>query len=323
MSKVIVTGAGGFVGRALCENLISSGYEVVGTSRSTVNELDAAGIKTITTGDISADLDWRPVLGGAESVVHLAARVHVMCEEAEDPLAEFRKVNVDGTERLIRACGAQGVKRFIYLSTAKVCGERTLHDPFDALGNRAPEDPYARSKSEAENIVQTIGMELGVETVIIRPPLVYGPSVGGNFLRLMKLVRKGVPLPFASIDNLRSLVGVSNLCDLIRECLGNKSAAGEVFMVTDDNDLSTPELVCHIASAMNRRPRLLPCQTSALRWLATLLGRSAEASRLIDSFQIDISRTMEVLGWRPPISVSDEICSTVNWYEKRERRAGN
>lgn len=317
-----MTGATGFVGRHLCELLQSHDYDVTGTARSTAAGARIHGFSLVATGDIGGDVEWQSILHDVDCVVHLAARVHIMRDTASDPLAAFRETNVDGTTKLIRACGAQGVKRFIYLSTAKVCGERTLRDPFGALGMPAPEDPYARSKSEAESIVQKIGRELGIETVIVRPPLVYGPGVGGNFLRLMNLVRKRVPLPFASIENLRSLVGVSNLCDLIRECLGNRAAAGEVLMVSDDNDLSTPELIRRIASAMNRRPRLLSVPTSLLQWGASLSGKSAEASRLIDSFQVDISRTKEVLGWGPPVTVSDEIGSTVNWYEERERRAG-
>ena len=323
MSRVIVTGANGFVGRALCQLLVSSGHEVVGTSRSAADDRHADGINLVATGDIGADLDWRPVLEGADSVVHLAARVHVMREQAADPLSAFRKTNVDGTEKLIHASGVQGVKRFVYLSTIKVCGDRTAEEPFSATGSSAPEDAYARSKFEAERLVGNLGAELGVETVIIRPPLVYGPEVGGNFLRLLRLVQNGVPLPFAAIDNRRSLVGVSNLCDLVRECLDNPSASGQTFLVSDNNDLSTPGLIRHLAAAMEKRSRLFPLPPGGLRLVARLFGRSEEVSRLIDSLQVDMRRTMNVLGWSPPVSVSDEIHSTVNWYLEQSRHVGH
>lgn len=321
MSKVVVTGATGFVGRRLCALLARKGYDVVGTTRSLSTVSRDPGYEVLEVGDIGDAVDWDPILGDADFVVHLAARVHVMNEEESDPLAAFRRINVDGTRRLLRSNGMRNVKRFVFLSTVKVHGEMTHASPFGALDALTPSDPYAQSKLEAERSLEEIGKEIGLETVVIRPPLVYGPGVGGNFYRLMKMVSKGVPLPFGRIDNKRSLVGVDNLCDLILECLSNSSASGRAFLVSDNADVSTAELVRHIAGAMNRPGRLLPIPSVVLRTAAKMLGRSAEAARLTDSLQVDVRDTMRILDWQPPLTLADGIQSAVDWYREQTGNA--
>ena len=314
MSKVLVTGATGFVGRHLCALLARRGYEVVGTARSLPAGAGNPGYELYEVADIGADVDWDPVLDGVDFVVHLAARVHVMDEQENDPLAAFRRVNVEGTQRLLRSDGMRNVKRFVFLSTVKVHGESTRASPFTVGDTPAPADPYAQSKLEAERSLEGIGSEIGLETVIIRPPLVYGPGVGGNYYRLMKMVSKGVPLPFRRIDNRRSLVGVDNLCDLILECLSNPSASGRRFLVSDNSDVSTAGLIRSIAGAMSRPARLVPVPLPLLRFAARLLGRSAEATRLTESLRVDIQDTMRTLNWEPPVTLTDGVKAAVDWY---------
>jgi nucleoside-diphosphate-sugar epimerase len=271
-----------------------------------------------TIGDIGDDLDWGPIFEGIDYVVHLAARVHVMQDVEKDPLAEFRRINVRGTEQMLRHEGMRGVRRFVYLSSVKVHGEETTKAPFFASDRLMPVDPYGQSKREAEQLVEAIGTELGIETVIIRPPLVYGPSVGGNFARLLGMVDKGIPLPFGLIKNSRSLVGVHNLCDLIRECLISSAASGKRFLVSDNDDVSTPELIRLMASSMSRRARLLPVPVSMLTFVARMLGQSAAMSRLTGSLQVDIEDTMRTLNWKPPVSVAEGIQSTVILHKRQE-----
>ncbi|MCH9695872.1 MAG: NAD-dependent epimerase/dehydratase family protein [Gammaproteobacteria bacterium] len=320
MSRVLVTGANGFVGKDLCKLLLASGHTVVGTTRSQVQTGDDPSYELRTVGDMGDAVNWGEVLDGVECVVHLAARVHVMRDVEKDPLSAFRKVNVWGTEQLLRHEGMRSVKRVIYLSTVKVHGDQTDDQVFRSTDVLAPNDPYAISKYEAEQLVESLGAKYGFETVIIRPPLVYGPGVGGNFARLLSLVDNGVPLPLGAVRNARSLVAVANLSDLIRECIGNPKAPGERFLVSDNHDLSTPELLRIIANAMSRPARLIPVPEKALLLAARLLGRSAEASRLIGSLQIDINETLRVLDWLPPASPTDGIAAAVDWYSEQQGR---
>lgn len=321
MNRVLVTGATGLVGRNLCKLLVSIGYEVIGTTRSRISDSESLDFELRTIGDIGDDVDWGPILDGIDYVVHLAARVHVMRDAEKDPLAAFRRVNVRGTEQMLRHEGMRGVRRFVYLSSVKVHGEEMTDAPFSASDRLMPVDPYGQSKLEAEQQVEAVGTELGIETVIIRPPLVYGPGVGGNFVRLLEIVDKGIPLPFGWIENSRSLVSVDNLCDLIRECLANCAASGKRFLVSDDNDVSTPDLIRLIAASMSRPARLVPVPVPILTLAAKLLGQSGEMSRLIGSLQVDIEETMRTLNWRPPVSLADGIHSTVTWYQAQKADA--
>lgn len=321
MANVLLTGATGFVGRYLWKFLTSTGYSVTGTTRRSAEDFSVDEHKLISIGDLGSAVDWEPVLKGVDCVVHLAARVHVMRDREPDPLAAFRRVNVGGTERLLRHACESGVKRFVYISSVKVHGDATTGAPFKVTDAPLPTDPYAQSKLEAERLVEAIGAQIGIETVVIRPPLIYGPGVGGNFIRLLQMIDKGYPLPFGRIDNQRSLVGVANLCDLIRECLSNRSAAGRTFLVSDDQDVSTPELLRLIAASMSRPARLLPVPPAVLRVVAKAAGRSAELSRLTGSLRVDVAETMRILDWAPPFSLADEIESTVRWYERQRGNA--
>lgn len=315
MSRVLVTGARGFVGRHLCDLLVACGYDVIGTTRAATDSVGDTRMRLVTVGDISEDVSWDGILEGVENVVHLAARVHVMRDVEKDPLAAFRRVNVTGTRSLLRSLEANGVKRLIYLSTIKVLGDMTSSQPFSATDAPTPPDPYAQSKLEAEQLVQDFGVNTGIETVIIRPPLVYGPGVGGNFAKLLRVLDKRIPLPFGLVNNARSMVNVVNLCDLIRECLTNSAASGERFLVSDNEDVSTPELLRLMASSMSQPARLLPVPVPMLEFAAKMFGQSASMSRLTGSLEVDIEHTMRALNWNPPVTLAEGIDSTVAWHK--------
>jgi len=263
-------------------------------------------------GEISGETDWGGVLANVDAVIHLAGRVHVMREKATDPLAEFRRVNVAGTLNLARQSAAE-VQRFVFISSVKVHGERNApgHSVTENDTPR-PEDAYAISKWEAEQELVYLAGETGMEWVIIRPPLVYGPGVKGNFARLLRLVRNGVPLPLGAVrHNLRSLVAVDNLVDLIMLSISNPSAANQVFLASDGNDLSTAELITRMSQVFGKKPRLIPVPERLLRLGASLLGEKATIERLCDSLQVDISKARNLLGWQPPVTVDEGLRRTV------------
>ncbi len=303
----LVTGANGFVGTALCTRLSRDGAALRAAVRSLSSQPD--GVEAIAMGSLSSESDWTVALSSVEQVVHLAAHVHVMNDKSADPLAEFRRVNVEGTANLARQAAAAGVRRFVYLSSIKVNGEFTQEGhPFTADDAPAPEDPYAVSKHEAEQALRQIAAETGMEVVIIRPPLVYGPGVKANFESMMRWLSRGVPLPLAAANrNRRSLVALDNLVDLILTCLHHPKAANQTFLVSDGEDLSTAELLQKIGKAMNRPARLLPVPVSLLAFVARLLGKTAVAQRLLGSLQMDISNTCELLDWKPPVSVDEGL----------------
>lgn len=316
MRSVLVTGANGFVGKALCDLLVDNEMLVKAAIRKSDGVHDGR-IDYISVGEINGDTEWQEALVGVDCVVHLAARVHVMNETASNPLDEFRRINTYGTEKLARDATKAGVKRLIYLSTIKVNGEATADHPFTEQVDHPPVDPYGLSKWEAENIVKKVSAETGMEVVIIRPPLVYGPGVKGNFLTLLKLVSKGLPLPLGAVSNKRSLVSLDNLVDLIRECIVNPQAAGETFLVSDGHDLSTAELIRSIAHAMEKSPRLIPVPLLVLNTAATMLRKKAVASRLLGSLQVDSTKAQQLLGWQPPQSVVLGIERVTHWYRSR------
>lgn len=267
------------------------------------------------SGDIGADTLWKEAFVGVNTLVHLAARVHVMKETDPDPLSQFRQVNVLGTERLAREAARAGIRRFIYVSSLKVNGESTgVHGcGFRETDTQNPKDFYALSKWEAEQVLHQVSQETGMEVVILRPPLVYGPGVGANFLRLLRLVQKGLPLPFGAIDNQRSLVYVGNLVDVIVTCLERPAAAGQTYLVSDGEDVSTPELIRKMADALNRPARLLSIPPAVLRFLATLTGKSGVMNRLSDSLVIDSSKIRKELDWTPPYSMAEGLKATARW----------
>lgn len=304
---VLVTGAAGFIGRAL---LLSPRLRSAGPLRGVVRA-GAAGLPAdvqVGHGDLDRDDNWPALLQDVGTVVHTAARVHVMREHSSDPLAAYQRTNVGGTLRVARHAVRAGVKRFVFLSSIKVNGEETHSGrPYDPDRDAVPVDPYGISKQEAEVRLRDLARETGLEVVIVRPVLVYGPGVRGNFASLMRWLRRGVPLPLASIQNRRSLVGIDNLVDLIATCVEHPRAANQTFLVSDGEDLSTPELLTRLGSALGTPARLLPFPPAALEALARLAGASAVAHRLCRSLQVDITKSRTLLEWSPPITVDEGL----------------
>ena len=299
--KILVTGANGFVGAALCRHLAARGDEVVKAVRS--------GGDGVVVGDIGPDTDWRPALEGVEVVIHLANRAHVMDETAADPLAVFRRVNRDGSLRLAEQAAACGVRRLVFVSSIKVNGEATKGRPFTAANPPAPEDAYGVSKLEAEQGLFALSARTGLEVVVVRPPLIHGPGVKGNLRTLMKAVGNGLPLPLGLVDNRRSLIGLGNLVDLLGLCARSPQAAGRVWLARDGEDLSTPELIRRMGRALGRPARLLPVPPILLRLAGAITGRGAAVSRLLGSLEVDDGATRADLGWVPPNSVDDGLAA--------------
>lgn len=287
-----VTGGSGFVGARLVHQLAASGFAVTAAVRGA---LDAQGAP-----------NWADELAGHDVVVHCAARVHVMDERSADPLAEFRRVNVQGTLNLARRAAAAGVRRFVFISSIKVNGEQTAPGrPFTAFDVPAPQDAYGMSKAEAEAGLRQLADETGMQLVIIRPVLVYGPGVKGNFRSMMTWLGRGVPLPLGAIDNRRSLVSLDNLVDLIVTCIDHPAAVGQIFLVSDGADLSTSQMLRCMGQAMGKRVRLLPVPVAWLLGGAAMLGKRGMAQRLCGSLQVDIGHTCETLEWTPPVTLEE------------------
>lgn len=310
-NKVMVTGASGFVGKRLREALAERGADCVGTSRN-------GGAGLIEVGELRSDTDWREALQGVGVVVHLAARVHVMVETESDPMLAFRRANVDGTIRLAEQAVQAGVRRMVYVSSVKVNGEATHSRPFSVDDAPAPEDPYGMSKREAEDALRTFAAQSGLELVIVRPPLVYGPGVKANFLNLMRAVRRGMPLPIGAVHNLRSMVALDNLTDFLMLAAVHPDAPGHTFLISDGDDLSTATLARKLGAAMRQSPRLVPVPVGALRLIGKLTGKSAVIDRLTSSLQVDSRPCREVLGWTPPKSVDEGIDATVAHFLTHE-----
>ena len=310
--KVLVTGASGFVGSATCSRLVAQGMDVIGTVRHLPAQ-SLAGVDYRIVGDLDANTDWRDALTGVDTIVHCAARVHVMRETVADPLVAFRTANVAGTEQLARQAAAAGTRRFVFLSSVKVNGEggpvayRETDLPF-------PKDVYGTSKYEAELGLREIAAETGMELVVIRPPLIYGPGVKANFQSLMRALVRGIPLPLGAIHNRRSLVALDNVVDLIVTCIKHPAAANETFLVSDGEDLSTTELIRRLACAMGRPARLVPVPAMVLMVGAMLLGKQEVARRLCGTLQVNITKVREVLGWVPPVSVDEGLRRTAEQY---------
>lgn len=298
-NTVVVTGATGFVGTALIASLVArEGIRV----RAVVREESVLPrpLEWAAVGDIHESTNWDDALANVDVVVHLAARVHVMREQAADPLAEFRRTNVAGSLYLAECAAAAGVRRFLYLSSIKVNGETGI---FRETDRPAPADPYGISKAEAEEGLRSIAARTGMELVVIRPPLVYGPGVKGNFRRLIVAVKRGIPLPLGAVHNERSLIALGNLVDFIITCMVHPQAANQTFLVSDGEDLSTTNLVQRLARAMGRSARLFPVPVAMLSMGAAIFGRRAVARRLLGSLQVDISKARQLLGWAPPLDV--------------------
>lgn len=301
--KVLLTGANGFVGSATTKALLRSKFEVLQAVRKSTN------LDEISIGVVDGGTDWTKALIDCSVVIHCAARVHMMQDSVSDPFSEYQKVNVAGTLNLARQAARAGVKRFVFLSSIKVNGEETqLGGPYSAHDVPAPEDAYGISKAEAEAGLRLLSLETGMEVVIIRPPLVYGPGVKGNFSSLLRWVARGLPLPLGlATTNRRSLVGLDNLVDLILTCVDHPKAANQTLLVSDGEDLSTADLLRRIGQALNRPARLIPVPVNILIIASRLLGKSSIAQRLLGSLQVDISETCTLLNWKPPVSVDEGL----------------
>jgi nucleoside-diphosphate-sugar epimerase len=305
--RVLITGAGGFVGQALCVELNTQHYDVIAITRS--NDI-VNGCKTLTVGNINGETEWSTALIGVDVVVHLAARVHIMHDDAVDPLAAFREVNVEGTLNLARQAANAGVKRFIFLSSIGVNGAQSKK-PFTELDIPHPHSPYAFSKLEAELGLEKVALETGMKFVIIRSPLVYGSAAPGNFSRLIRIVRRQAYLPLATINNKRSFVYVGNLVSLILKCIEHPAAKNQIFLVSDGQDISTTELLKMCANAMGVKSRLLPMPQKLLIVGASLLGKRDVALQLCGDLQVDFTKACELLDWIPPYSVAEGLRATV------------
>ena len=321
---MLVTGANGFVGTALCRRLQEDGFLVRMAVRDQ-SRLLQGGISNrrdfewIVLHDRSSEVETTLALDGVGCIIHLAARVHVMTDHAADPLAEFRSVNANWTERLARAAASQGVRRFVYLSSIKVNGEQSLL-PFSEQDPPNPQDPYGVSKWEAEQALARVSSQTGMETVVVRSPMVYGPGVGGNFLQLLNILRLGVPLPLALVQNRRSLVSRGNLVDALTRCVRDVRASGQTYLVSDGEDLSTPELIRRLGKALGQTVRLWPLSLPVLSWLGRLVGKQAMIDRLLGSLQVNSSRIRRELDWYPPFSVDRGLAETAAWYCARSPR---
>ena len=309
-NKTLVTGASGFVGSQLCDYLQGAGYEIVGAVRGTpTRPYEQQG------PDLDVSANWLPMLQGVSTIVHCAARVHMLADKSADPLAEYRRVNVDGTVALARQAVANGVKRFIFLSSIKVNGESTqLGRPFTEEILVPPQDPYGLSKYEAELALQELVTGTQMEVVIVRLPLVYGPGVKANFLRMIKLVDAGIPLPFGRVCNRRSLLYVRNLCHFIELVINHPAAANETFLISDDEDVSTPQLLTAIGRALGKKSRLFTMPVYGLTLIAGICGLTLAIDRLVGSLQLDISKAKKLLGWSPVATIENGLAETINTY---------
>lgn len=319
--RFLVTGANGFVGNHLCAELLRQGHSVRAALRSASSPIDNVEVAVI--GAIDGETNWAEALRDVDSVIHLAARVHVMKDTAADPLAEFLKVNTQGTANLARQAAAAGVKRLIYVSTIKVNGERTAEtQPFVESDKPDPQDAYAISKWRAEQLLQHFAQEAELEVVIVRPPLVYGPGVKGNFISLLAAVNNGIPLPLESVRNKRSLIYSGNLVDALIVCANHPAAAGKTYLVRDGEDVSIPNLVRQIAINLGKPARLLPLPVKLLRGLSRLFGKLESAERLADSLRVNDDLIRHELGWKPRFTLQQGLQTTADWYKSRYDSSG-
>ena len=311
--QLLITGATGFVGKAMCKQAVRHGLAVKGALRIRGEILSC--IEPFVVGEINVTTDWGSALRDVHAVIHLAARVHVMLDTVVDPLTAFRAVNVEGTLNLARQAAASGVKRFVFVSSVKVNGEATLPgQPFTAEDVPAPLDAYGMSKMEAEQGMRELAAVTGMEVVIIRPTLVYGPGVKANFAAMIRWLERSVPLPLGAIHNQRSLVALDNLVDLIMTCITHPAAANQTFLVSDSEDVSTTELLRRMGQAMGHPARLVPVPVGLLKLAATMLGKRDVAQRLCGSLQVDIEKTRRLLDWTPPLSLDQGLKKAAEGY---------
>ena len=320
MNYILVTGATGFVGRILCSRLLAAGCRVRATLLASESpELLAGGVEPVVIEPLGSDTPWRHALSGIDTVIHLAARVHIMHDSAADPLTEFRKVNTEGTLNLAREAATCGVKRLVFVSSIKVNGEESSA-PYTESSPAQPSDPYGISKWEAEQSLRKIEAETGLEVTVIRPTLVYGPGVKANFFNMLKVVHYGIPLPFAFITNRRSLIYVGNLADALITCASHPAAAGKTYLVSDGEDVSTPELIRRTAAALDVPARLFTVPVALLRLAGKLTGKCGAVDRLTGSLAVDTAMIRQELLWEPPFTMKEGLAETAEWF-KRQMRA--
>lgn len=309
--KLLVSGATGFVGSALVAELACGNRAVNAAVRQNKVSLPEQ-VAQYSIGDLSTDINWSPALKGVEVVIHLAARVHVMQDGAMDPLFEFRKINKVATLNFAKQAAKAGVKRFIFLSSIKVNGEMTrFGESFTPDDLYVPKDPYGLSKYEAEQGLLALAQETDMEVVIIRPPLIYGPAVKGNFASMIKWVYRGVPLPFGVVHNSRSLVALDNLVDFIICCIDHPKARNEIFLISDGLDLSTTKILQKVAKAFGKKPLLLPVPVWLMKFVARMVGKGDLAARLMGSLQVDSTKARKLLDWKPLVSMDEQLKKTV------------
>ncbi len=318
--NVLVTGATGFVGRYLCRRLLSEGWAVRGTLLASESPSSlTAGVEPVTVEPLSAATPWDHALGGIDTIIHLAARVHIMDDPSADPMTEFRRVNVDGTAQLAHTASVAGVKRFVFISSVKVNGEESS-TAYTSDSPPHPTDPYGISKWEAEQALRRIEAETGLEVVAVRPTLVYGPGVKANFFNMMRIIRCGLPLPLAAIYNKRSLIYVGNLVDALTLCAAHPAAAGRTYLVSDGEDISTPEMIRRTATVLGRPSRLFPVPMYLMRLVGILVGKCEAVKRLTGSLTVDSSKIRQELEWEPPFTMDKGLADTAQWFNNQVRK---
>lgn len=314
--RILVTGATGFIGRSVIETLLNKRLHVLAAVRNEKNSLPE-DVERLNYNILFSDGDILGQVTPVDYVIHLAARVHIMGDNSNDPLMAFRQVNVGGAINLAKQAAERGVKRFIFISSAKANGEYTeTGKPFVESDKFVPSDPYGLSKYEAEQGLLEIARDTGMQVVIIRPPLVYGPGVKANFATMMNIVNKGFPLPFGAIHNQRSLVALDNLVSFIVHCIEHPKAANEIFLVSDGEDISTTELLKKVARSLDRKPCLIPVPVGMMKFIAKLVGKEDVANRLLGSLQVDSSKARDLLGWKPVTTMDEQLKKTADAYLK-------
>ncbi len=316
---VAVTGANGFVGRALCSEAMARGITVRGITRSPCILPD--GVENVAVGNVDGNTDWELALAGCDVVIHLAARVHIMHDKSRDPLAEFRRVNTLGSIRLADCAAQAGVRRLVNVSSIGVNGPSTVGDlEFTDQDTPDPHNPYSVSKWEAEQALRLIQASGTIEVVTVRPPLIYGPGVGGNFLRLLGAVYKGIPLPLGLTRNFRDLLFVGNLVDFLILCCDHSAANGNTYLVSDGTPLSTHALLRGLARALGVPSRLFPVPPFLLQMFGNMTGYNAEFERLLSSLRVDSSKVCRELDWYPPYTLRQGLQATADWYRLVHRK---
>lgn len=311
MSNLLITGANGFIGRALISKLaLEQNHFVRASVRKKIIQFSSQ-IEVIENMDASSNTNWTDALRDIDVVIHLLARVHVMDDKVADPLLEFRNINVNATIALANAAAKQGVKRFVFLSSVKVNGESTFHKAFSEFDLPHPQDAYAISKWEAEEALRKISKDTGMEVAIIRSPLVYGPHVKANFLKMMQYIKRGIPLPLGAIQNKRSLIGIDNLVDFIATTISHPKAANQTFLISDDEDISTTDLLRRIGKYIGKPARLIPLHPKILSFLFNILGRQDFGDRLLGSLEVDITKAKKLLAWSPPKTLDEGLRATI------------